>query len=178
MDYVSYLVNQAMESQYWQSSTIIITWDDYGGFYDYVPPPQVDAYGLGFRVPALVIFPWAKHDFIDHTQYASMLRLAEENFNLPTLGVRDLKTNDMMNSFDFNQSPQPTLIEPADFVGPAQETTTTTHTTAIPELNSTQTCLFLAVVLVIANLATYVVGWRKKSSAKLTKRFSSDNTCT
>ena len=168
MDYVSYLVNQVMQSQYWQSSAIIITWDDYGGFYDHVPPPQVDADGLGFRVPALVISPWAKHGFIDHTQYelASMLRLAEESFNLPTLGVRDLKTNDMMNSFDFNQAPQSTLIEPADFVGPAQETTTTTHTTAISELNPTQTYLFLAVVLAIANVATYVVGRRRKSSAQ------------
>ena len=68
MDYVSYLVNQVMQSQYWQSSAIIITWDDYGGFYDHVPPPQVDADGLGFRVPALVISPWAKHGFIDHTR--------------------------------------------------------------------------------------------------------------
>jgi phospholipase C len=171
MDYASYLVNQVMESQYWHSSAIIITWDDYGGFYDHVPPPQVDAYGLGFRVPALVVSPWAKHGFVDHTQYelASMLRLAEESFNLPTLGVRDLKTNDMMNSFDFNQVPQPTLIESANFVGPAPETTTTTHTTAISDsiqLDPTPTYLFLAVVLVIVVVATYLVGWRRKSSAQ------------
>jgi len=117
---------------------------------------------LGFRVPALVISPWAKHALIDHTQYelASMLRLAEENFNLPILGVKDLKTNDMMNSFDFNQTPQLTLIEPANFVGPAPETSTTTHTTAISEVNPAQTPLF--VVLVIATVSTYVVGWRRK----------------
>ena len=166
MDYVSYLVNQIMQSQYWQSSAIIITWDDYGGFYDHVPPPQVDAYGEGFRVPTLVISPWAKHGFIDHTQYefASMLRLAEVNFNLPTLGVRDVNAKDMMNSFDFNQAPQPTLIEPANFVGPVQETTTTTSSTAIPEFNPSQPYLIPAVVLAIALVATYVAGRRRKLS--------------
>jgi phospholipase C len=127
MDYVAYLVNQVMQSQYWQSSAIIITWDDYGGFYDHVPPPQVDAFGEGFRVPTLVVSPWAKHGFIDHTQYefASLLRLAEDNFNLPLLGTRDVKANNMMNSFDFDQSPLQPLIEPANFVGPANPSATT-----------------------------------------------------
>jgi phospholipase C len=124
MDYVSYLVNQVMQSQYWQSSAIVITWDDYGGFYDHVAPPQIDTYGKGFRVPTLVISPWAKPGYIDHTQYefASLLRLAEDNFNLPILGTRDTSANDMMNSFDFNQSPQTTLIEPANFIGPSNST--------------------------------------------------------
>ena len=167
MDYVSYLVNQVMKSQFWQSSAIIITWDDYGGFYDHVPPPQVDAYGEGFRVPTLVISPWAKHGFTDHTQYelASLLRLAEDNFNLPTLGVRDVKANDMMNSFDFKQAPQPTLIEPANFVGPTPETTTTTQTTAIPEPNPTQTYLILALAVAIAAIVpTYIIRRRTARS--------------
>ena len=88
MDYVTYLVNHVMQSQYWESTAFVITWDDYGGFYDHVPPPEVDKFGLGFRVPTLVVSPWAKHGFIDHTVYefASMLKLAEVNFNLPTLG--------------------------------------------------------------------------------------------
>lgn len=118
MDYVSYLVNEVMMSQYWQSTAIVITWDDYGGFYDHVPPPQVDAYGEGFRVPTLVISAWSRPHFIDHTFYelASLLRLAEDNFNLPVLGTRDVNASDMMNSFDFNQSPLPPLVEPANFV--------------------------------------------------------------
>jgi phospholipase C len=132
MDYVSYLVNQVMQSQYWQSTAIIITWDDYGGFYDHVPPPKIDQYGEGFRVPTLVVSPWVKHHFIDHTEYefASLLRLTEDNFQIPTLGQRDSQANDMMNSFDFNQAPQPTLMEPATFVGPAAVSTTATGTSA------------------------------------------------
>jgi len=132
MDYVSYLVNKVMESPYWASTAIVITWDDYGGFYDHVPPPQIDEYGEGFRVPTLVVSPWAKHGFIDHTQYefASMLRLAEDNFNLPILGTRDVSANNMMNSFDFNQLPQQPLIEPANFVGPASQLSTTQQVSA------------------------------------------------
>jgi phospholipase C len=160
MDYVAYLVNQVMQSQYWQSSAIIITWDDYGGFYDHVPPPQIDEYGEGFRVPTLVISPWAKHGFVDHTQYefASFLKLAEVNFNIPSLGTRDVSTNDMMNSFDFNQSPQPTLLEPANFVGPAKSSGTTI-TAAIREFP-----LYLIVIaVVIAAVATATVVTRVRS---------------
>jgi phospholipase C len=125
MDYVAYLVNAVMRSQYWSSTAIIITWDDFGGFYDHVPPPQVDEYGFGFRVPTLVISPWAKHGYVDHTQYefASFLKMVEDNWNLPRLPNnhdRDELTSigDMANSFDFSQAPLPTLIEPDNFIGP------------------------------------------------------------
>ena len=118
MDYVTSLVNDIMQSKYWSDSAIVITWDDYGGFYDHVAPPQVDAYGEGFRVPTLVISPFAKHHYIDHNQYefGSLLSLAETIFNVPSLTTRDAQANNMMNSFDFNQSPQPPLVEPADFI--------------------------------------------------------------
>jgi len=77
-----------------------------------VPPQQIDGYGLGFRVPLIVISPYAKKGYIDHTQYefSSMLRFAEDELGLPTLTNRDKRANDMMNAFDFNQSPRPPLI--------------------------------------------------------------------
>jgi phospholipase C len=135
MDYVTYLVNQIMQSQYWQSTAIIITWDDYGGFYDQVPPPQVDQYGEGFRVPALVISPWAKPHYIDSTMYefASMIKLADTLFGIQPTAPRVIAANDMMNSFNFSQSPQPPLILPDDFIGPATSiaTITSTFTTAV-----------------------------------------------
>ena len=171
MDYVTYLVNQVMQSKYWESTAIVITWDDYGGFYDHVAPPQIDAYGEGFRVPTLVISPWAKHGFIDHTQYefASLLRLAEDNFHLPTLGTRDVTANDMMNSFDFNQAPQAALIEPANFVGPATiaPTTSTSQGTEVTS-QTVQTptpyglYLALATVVTIAAVASAIVVWHVK----------------
>ena len=142
MDYVAYLVNQVMKSPAWSSTAIVITWDDYGGFYDHVPPPQIDQYGEGFRVPTLVISPWAKPHYIDHTEYefGSLLRLAEVNFNLPTLGGRDKTANDMMNSFNFSQKPQPKLIEPANFVAASVPSSTQTKT-PLPTSSPTSTPL-------------------------------------
>jgi phospholipase C len=118
MDYVASLVNDIMQSQYWSDSAIVITWDDYGGFHDHVAPPQVDAYGEGFRVPTLVLSPFAKHHYIDHHLYefGSLLSLAETIFSVPSLATRDADANNMTDSFDFRQSPQPPLVEPADFV--------------------------------------------------------------
>ena len=170
MDYVAYLVNQVMQSQYWQSTAIVITWDDYGGFYDNVPPPQVDAFGEGFRVPTLVISSWAKHGYIDHTQYefASLLRLAEDTFNVPTLGTRDVAANDMMSSFDFNQSPQATLIQPANFVGPAPYATITgaMTTTSVAEFNPAITYVFMASIVAMAgSVSAYLIG-RRSSKRK------------
>jgi len=131
MDYVTYLVNQIMQSQYWQSTAIVITWDDYGGFYDQVPPPQVDQYGEGFRVPTLLISPWAKPHFIDNTTYefASMIRLADTLFSIPPATQRVVAASDMMNSFNFSQAPLAPLVEPDDVVGPVNVTTITTTTT-------------------------------------------------
>jgi phospholipase C len=107
MDWVVNVVNSIMNSQYWNSTAIIITWDDYGGFYDHVPPPQIDKYGLGFRMPALIISPYAKLGFIDHTQYQfeSMLKFIEWRFNIPSLTERDRNANNLLNAFDFNQKP-------------------------------------------------------------------------
>jgi len=148
MDYVAYLVNRVMESQYWQSSAIVITWDDYGGFYDHVPPPRVDKYGEGFRVPAIVISPWAKHSYVDHTPYefASLLKMVEDNWNLPRLpnpNDRDELSSigDMGNAFDFSQTPLPALIEPDNFVGPqpyVENAFTMTRTTT-PQASSVGT---------------------------------------
>ena len=176
MDYVAYLVNQVMQSKSWDSTAIVITWDDYGGFYDHVAPPQIDEYGEGFRVPTLVVSPWAKHGFIDHTQYefASLLRLAEDNFHLSTLGTRDVRANDMMNSFDFNQTPQPPLIEPANFVGPAT-ITPTTNNIALKTVGTSQTdqnsrlfdlYLTLAAAVIIAAAGSAAVIWRVRNATR------------
>jgi len=107
MWHVTKLVNAIMNSPYWKDTAIIVTWDDYGGFYDHVAPPKVDKYGYGFRVPGLVISPYARAGFIDHTQFdfTSPLKLIETRFNLPPLTERDRAANDMLTCFDFKQQP-------------------------------------------------------------------------
>ena len=71
-----------MRSRDWRSTAIFLAWDDWGGFYDHVPPPRVDRNGFGLRVPALVISPYARRGFIDH-QYGSLdaiTRFIENDF--------------------------------------------------------------------------------------------------
>ena len=100
-------VNAIMESEFWDKTAIIITWDDFGGFYDHVPPPQYDHMGLGPRVPLLIISPWAKQGYIDSTEYefSSVLTFMEEIFGLECMTDRDCQANNMMNAFDFEQTP-------------------------------------------------------------------------
>jgi phospholipase C len=105
-------INAVMASPAWSSSLILLTWDDFGGFYDHVPPPQVDAYGLGFRVPMLVISPYTKRGFIGHrqTEHASIARTIEQIFALPALNERDANANDLLDALDFTQSPRAPLL--------------------------------------------------------------------
>jgi phospholipase C len=107
MWYVTKLVNALMTSPYWKDSAIFLTWDDYGGFYDHVPPPEIDAYGLGPRVPMLVISPYAKRGYVSHYTYefCSVLKFVEERWKLHHLTARDHWANDMRECFDFDQQP-------------------------------------------------------------------------
>lgn len=143
-DYVASLVNAVMQSPYWQNTAIFIAWDDWGGFYDHVAPPNVDTnatatpiQGFGFRVPALLVSAWAKAGTIDHSvlSFASYARLIEDLFMQGTpldpkaMGqpdarpdIRDELTQvtfpdgttapigDLLNEFDFTQSPLPPLV--------------------------------------------------------------------
>jgi hypothetical protein len=96
-----------MQGPDWNTTAIFLTWDDFGGFYDHMPPPPLDQFGLGPRVPLLIISPYARPGHISSTQYefSSVLKFVEERFNLPTLGQRDVDANDMLDSFNFAQTP-------------------------------------------------------------------------
>jgi phospholipase C len=96
----------------WNSTAIFLTWDDPGGFYDHVAPPVEDMFGLGQRVPLIVISPYAKAGYISHTQYeaSSVLKFIEERFGLQPLTERDGNANDLMDAFDFTQAPLAPLV--------------------------------------------------------------------
>ncbi|MGA3167369.1 MAG: alkaline phosphatase family protein [Terriglobia bacterium] len=114
MWYVTRIVNALMGSPYWSHTAIFLTWDDYGGFYDHVPPPEVDAYGYGPRVPMLVISPYAKPDYVSHYNYdfTSVLKFIEERWNLPHLTARDGRANGMLDCFDFDAPPRAAEVIP------------------------------------------------------------------
>jgi phospholipase C len=105
-------LNAVMQGPDWNSTAVFLTWDDFGGFYDHVPPPMVDNFGFGPRVPLIIISPFARSGFISQTVYefASLLKFAEQRFGLDPLTDRDALANDMLDSFDFSQAPLPPLV--------------------------------------------------------------------
>jgi phospholipase C len=121
--WVASIVNAVGESKYWNSTAVIVMWDEWGGWYDEVIPkqyadPQTKAYeGLGFRVPLIVISPYAKAGYISHQQHeiASTLKFIEETFDLPTIGkctpkadsFADCRADGFDDMFDYTQQPIP-----------------------------------------------------------------------
>jgi len=105
-------LNAVMQGPLWNATAVFVTWDDFGGFYDHVPPPEVDQFGLGPRVPLLIISPYARQGYISHTLYefSSLLKFVEQRFDLAPLGERDQAANDLLDSFDFDNCPLPPLM--------------------------------------------------------------------
>jgi phospholipase C len=105
-------INAVMQGPDWASTAIFLTWDDFGGLYDHVPPPVTDQFGFGPRVPFLVISPYAKPGYITSTQYdfTSVLKFVETRWGLPALGARDAAANDLTDAFDFTQTPIAPLV--------------------------------------------------------------------
>ena len=129
--YVTMLINEAMQGPEWTSTAIFVSWDDWGGFYDHVTPPNVDNNGYGLRVPGLVISPYAKKGFIDKQvlSHDAYLKFIEDDFlsgqridpktdgrpdPRPTVREAASQLGDLVNDFDFTQSPRPALILPVN----------------------------------------------------------------
>jgi phospholipase C len=134
-NYVTGLINTIMQGPDWSSTAIFLTWDDWGGFYDHVAPPSVDSLGYGFRVPGLVISPFAKRHYVDHQvlSFDAYLKFIEDDFlhgarlNPATDGRPDSRPDvrekagilgNLVSDFDFNQAPRPALVLPQHPVAP------------------------------------------------------------
>jgi len=114
--WVASIVNAVGESPYWDSTAIVVVWDDWGGFYDHEPPPFFDDWGgLGFRVPMLIVSAYARETnpgtpgYVSHTQYefGSILKFIESAWGLGSLGTTDQRATSINDCFDFTQSPRP-----------------------------------------------------------------------
>lgn len=107
--FVKNLIQELMRSDAWDSSAFLLTYDDWGGWYDHVAPPQVDGYGYGPRVPALLVSPYALQGKVDSTQldFTSILKFIEENWGIVPLSERDANANNFLSAFDFTQPPHP-----------------------------------------------------------------------
>jgi phospholipase C len=115
--WVASLVNAVGESSFWSTSAIFIFWDDPGLWYDPEPPAYVDYDGLGFRVPLLIVSPYAKKGYVSHTHYehGSILKFVEDEFGLGRLAPSDKRANSPADAFDFNQSPRKFVQIPAPY---------------------------------------------------------------
>jgi len=117
------MINLVMQSNYWKDTAILFTMDDFGGWYDHVAPPRKDGcdankpYGLGFRLPLIIISPYAKKGvFKEVSEQASIPRFIEKVFgSTQTLhsidpAAQDEQANDLYGAFDFSQTPLPPLV--------------------------------------------------------------------
>ena len=107
-EFVASLVLSLMESKHWEDSVFILTYRESGGWYDHVRPPVVNGERYGFRVPTLIISPFAKQGYVDSTIYdaTSILKFIEYNYGLSPLSTRDAYANNLLNAFNFNQAPR------------------------------------------------------------------------
>ena len=125
--YVTGLINAVMQGPDWDSTAIFLAWDDWGGFYDHVAPPNVDENGYGLRVPGLVISPYARRGYIDHQtlSFDAYVKFIEDDFlQSSRLDPRtdgrpdprpDVRENisilgDLRADFDFSQAPRPPAV--------------------------------------------------------------------
>ena len=106
--FVRTLIQELMRSSAWDSSAFLLLYDDWGGWYDHVSPPQVDEFGYGFRVPGLLVSPYARTGYVDSTMldFTSVLKFIEENWNVDPLATRDAEANNILSAFDFTQPPR------------------------------------------------------------------------
>lgn len=105
--WVASIVNAIGNSPFWANTAIFITWDDWGGWYDHVAPKIINSYEYGFRVPLIVVSPYAKPGYISHVthDFGSLLKFIENNFGLPSMGYADNLADGLSDCFDFNQTP-------------------------------------------------------------------------
>ena len=120
--FVRGLINGLMDSSSWRSSAFLLAYDDWGGWYDHVKPPQVDNFGYGFRVPAILVSPYARQGFVDSTtlDFTSILRFIEDNWGLAPLTRRDATAKSIAGGFDFAAAPRKASFVSAHR-GPAEE---------------------------------------------------------
>ena len=102
-EHIAALVARIKASPLWESTAIIVTYDENGGFWDHVAPPKGDRWGPGSRIPAMIVSPYARKGFIDHTYYdtTSILKFITRRFDLePLPGVR-ASAGDLTAAFQF-----------------------------------------------------------------------------
>ncbi len=143
------LVNALIGSRAWKSSAFMVSYDDWGGWYDHVRPPKRDMNGDGFRAPALLVSPYARAHFIDHTtlDFTSILKFIEQNWNVAPLSRLDATAGSMMGAFDFSQPPRPASVIPLD------------RTAASPPASTGRKAILYPAYAVVGVISLTLIAW-------------------
>jgi len=179
------IVNAVMSSSYWNSTAILITWDEGGGYFDHVAPPQIltidhrfnqPLAGYGQRVPLLVISAYARENYVSETvlNHLSIIRFIEYNWNLPVMNRDIMNSNNLLEFFDFESPPRPPIIladtgpyAPTVYPIPLQSSrnqTAFSSTSAVTAASSTYAVSGLASALVAVAISLLI--WAKRKSYK------------
>jgi phospholipase C len=153
--FVQTIINSLMRSSYWDKSAFMWAYDDWGGWYDHVLPPKVDAYGYGFRVPALLVSAYARVGQINTTtlDYTSGMKFIEENWGLQPLSTRDAAANSIESAFDFASPPRPAAFLPA-----SRDTSTPEEPNRAVLYGAYAAAILLAVVLLLVAAVPPLIG--------------------
>ena len=161
--FIRSLLVELWRSDAWPSAAFHWTYDDWGGWYDHVPPPQVDEFGYGFRAPALLVSAYAKRGYVDSTEldFTSVLKFIEENWGVEPLAERDANANNFLSAFDFESPPrEPVFLdrvrEPIVPKAPRQAVVYASYGGAVA----------LAAALIVAGVIASRLGERRARSAQ------------
>ena len=146
------ITTELMKSSAWSTSALMWTYDGWGGWYDHVPPPKVDSRGYGFRVPALLVSPYAKSGEVNHTvlDYTAMLQFIETNWKLAPLSSRDKQSAGLGSAFDFTAAPRPANSLPWTWPAPEVKAATHSPTPVIYSVYGLAAALAIAIVALAA----------------------------
>jgi phospholipase C len=139
---------ELMRSSSWATSALMWTYDGWGGWYDHVPPPRVDNHGYGFRVPALLVSPYAKRGVVDHTvlDYTAMLKFIESNWQLAPLSTRDKLSPGLVSAFDFSAPARPPVLPAMTWPGPQESLSAESPTPVIYSVYGVAAALAITVL--------------------------------
>jgi phospholipase C len=162
--FVRSLIQALMQRDAWHSSMFVLTYDDWGGWYDHVLPPRVDEFGYGFRVPALLVSPYAKRGHIDSTEldYTSLLKFIEYNWGVDALSTRDAQANNILSAFDFETAPRQARFVPFERVIEEQR----------PEPRRSVIFIAYTAAIVVTMLTIAIAAWRSRRTSKPAARDS------
>ena len=160
--FVRAMLTSLMRSDSWESSAFMWTYDDWGGWYDHVEPPQVDEYGYGFRAPALLVSPYARRGHIDSTEldFTSMIAFITHNWGLEPLADRDRNATPFFDAFDFESDPRPAVL-----LGREREPPTIDRANAGVVYAAYGSSVAIAVGCIgLAAMTTWLTGRRRRST--------------